>query len=749
MTFDAAARDAASSFQALEEGDGFSFGPLNGDAYTEATMTVVPLADTAEPGPGYDPDGGFEADFQFSEEPGDGDESLDEAVSRLSPVIRGTGRLLRGAGEFTSRTVQIPVSFLPLLQLLGRNEPTDEEELSEVLDTLFQSLYEHPVTTHTRRLSDVLRRYKLIPNEQTTERLIHFVVNQAIMRSPVPVPEAIVSEFWGFFHELFSAPELKGLLELNLDIVRLVLRTYQPLLVDLINLLKDTRRVNQAMVNELVKRVRVIRGDLRIIRRQLRAIRYIKPFFQTDPEDFRAQAQIVAQMVREFGPFFIKMAQVAAANSDFLPDEISRELAVFQEDVPPMTPAEVRAAFIECYGKQPEEMFYDLDLDSPVRSGSIGSVYLAKKKDQAFGMEILRPVILKVGRHNLEREFLMGKTAIGLALLSSQYWAPHSKLAPFLEALLEQVDEFVRGFERELNFEIEAHVQRKFYRRARKTGVWRIPRVYSANHRILEMEYLDDAVSVNRAIEKLPHHRKEKFQRRMADRFLYTVLTHIFVYREFHGDLHPGNIMVNPDGDLFLIDWGNSVKLEGRWQKLWNYVSGVVFADVERLAEALIEISNNPTANRRRRAEIIATLRTTLEKKNITPLKRDSVRQLRREGLDGLHRRFQAAMQLMSNTQQLGVVIDSGYLHMSRSFFALSGSYATMYDGLPKSLMAIDVMRTFAHFPVDLAKDRVLSTGHRARHGLVRRLPFTVLRKTPRKKEFDFKEESGPATGPA
>ena len=33
--------------------------------------------------------------------------------------------------------------------------------------------------------------------------------------------------------------------------------------------------------------------------------------FQADPKDFAAQAKIVAQMVREFGPFFIKMAQVA------------------------------------------------------------------------------------------------------------------------------------------------------------------------------------------------------------------------------------------------------------------------------------------------------------------------------------------------------------------------------------------------------------------------------------------------------
>ena len=33
------------------------------------------------------------------------------------------------------------------------------------------------------------------------------------------------------------------------------------------------------------------------MKRQIKALRYIRPFFQTDPKDFAAQAKIVAQMV--------------------------------------------------------------------------------------------------------------------------------------------------------------------------------------------------------------------------------------------------------------------------------------------------------------------------------------------------------------------------------------------------------------------------------------------------------------------
>jgi len=70
-------------------------------------------------------------------------------------------------------------------------------------------------------------------------------VNEAVARSPIPVPQKIVDEFWGFFHELMSEPELRGLDELGLDIARLLLRTYAPLLVEVINVLKDIFYTNQ------------------------------------------------------------------------------------------------------------------------------------------------------------------------------------------------------------------------------------------------------------------------------------------------------------------------------------------------------------------------------------------------------------------------------------------------------------------------------------------------------------------------
>ena len=626
----------------------------------------------------------------------------------LAGVPRAARNILGELGSLTYQTWQVSRSFAPLVKLLASEKDVTREELGQTVDAVFAGLYAHPITRSAEAITAFLRQRRLIPDEQSTEDLMRFVIDQLVQRSPVPVPEALVQEFWKFFEELFGSKELKGLGAVTLDMVRLVLRTYEPLLVEIVNLLKAGRRFNQWQLQELMRRAGVVRGDAVILQRQVRAIRYLKPFFEADPKDFTKQAQIVAQMVREFGPFFIKMAQVAAANADFLPDEIARELAVFHEDVPPMSADEVNQAFLECHGKLPTERYLGFDAGRPVRSGSIGSVYVARKPFLENGVEVLRPVVIKVGRQNIDREFVIGKLVIGLAILSSQYWAPHSKLAPFLRALQEQVDEFVAGFTQELDFDAEARNQQRFGERSGGGLTWRVPGLYSSSRRILEMEYLADAKSLVHALRALPRPQRRRFQRQVSERLLYTVLSHVFVHQEIHGDLHPGNIMIGSDGALYLIDWGSTVPLDGLWPAVWDYLAGAVLADPELLTDALIRISTQPEANAARRADIRAARVETLARKQVETLTRGNfVGVLRRGGAAGLHRRGQTVLHLMSNTQTSGIVLKREYLHLSRALMAAMGSFSTLYEDSSKQLLLRDLAGGVLRLPVRYTRERV------------------------------------------
>lgn len=664
-----------------------------------------------------------------SEDPGANDAPASEAAASRTGVIAGVAdsgkSLVRGASQYAVQTWRLTRASKPLLRLLASEEDVSSAQLHDAMDELFRHLYKHPMVGQSTQLTGYLRKRKLIPNEQSTEDLIRFVVDQVVQRSPVAIPEPLVNEFWTFFDELFSSPELRGLGELSLDMVRLVVATYEPMLVEIVNLLKAGRRFNQWQLKELLRRAAIVRSDLGILQRQIKALRYIRPFFQTDPKDFQAQAQIIAQMVGEFGPFFVKMAQVAASNADFLPDEVARELAVFHEDVPPMSPSEVVAAFMECHGRPPQELYMDFDPAKPLKSGSIGSVYLARKPMTVEGQDVLIPVVVKVGRHNIDREFVIGKLVIGLAIMSTHYWAPHSKLAPFLRAMQQQVDEFVEGFERELDFHNEARNQLRFYERSRNSRRWRVPAVYGVQRRILEMEYIADAKTLISALENGHPTRRRRLQRQITRNLVYTISYHVLVWQELHGDLHPGNVMVNPDGDLYLIDWGNCVTMDGKWAAVWNYLVGALVADTDMLTDALIAISTDPSGNTLRRDEIRAALEETLRNKQVRPLSaRSLLRELRQEGLAGLHRRGQTALHLMSNTQSLGLVVVGDYLHLSRSLFAAIGSFGSLYEAEPRLRLLQDLLIGVGTVPLTLVQDRLESRLERARVGLRQRFPI-------------------------
>ncbi|MGQ0503169.1 MAG: AarF/UbiB family protein [Panacagrimonas sp.] len=640
------------------------------------------------------------------------------------PVAR-RGGVLNEISRLSASTFKLSRGFNSLFKLVRSQNDITREELAAAIDLAVEGFYLHPLMKSTGKLTSFLRSNRLIPNEQSTEELIRYVVDQVLARSPVAVPEALVQEFWDFFNELFSSPELKGLGELTVDMVRLVLRTYEPILVEVINVIKAGRRFNEWQFRQILLRAAIVRDDAAIVRRQIKALRYIRPYFQTDPKDFAAQAKLVAQMVGEFGPFFVKLAQVAAANAEFLPEEVAKELAVFHEDVPPMTETEVQQAFLECYGKLPNELFLDFDASRPVKSGSIGSIYVAKKPFLEAGREVLRPVVIKVGRHNIDREFALGKMVLGLAIMSSQYWAPHSKLTPFLRAMQEQVDEFVAGFMEELDFESEAQNHLRFQARSRKTRQWHVPELYGHSHRILEMEYLSDAASLTRALARMNKRERRRFQARVVQRLMYAVTQHLFLYHEIHGDLHPGNVMVDTDARLHLIDWGNVVQLEGKLGPVWNYLVAAVLADTSMIADSLIRMSTQPLESAKRWKDLKGALDDTLTKKGVTPLTaRNFLGELRRGGLKGLHRRAQTVLHLMSNTQQSGIVLKRDYVHLSRALFAAVGSFGSLYESTPKRLMLMDMTLGFMRLPMIATQDVLHREALSWRARLVRRLPL-------------------------
>ena len=66
-------------------------------------------------------------------------------------------------------------------------------------------------------------------------------------------------------------------------------------------------------------------------------------------------------VLEELGPTYIKLGQVLSNRPGLIPDELVEELSKLQDAVPPFVYLQVEQAFIEDYGKKPEDVFKSFD----------------------------------------------------------------------------------------------------------------------------------------------------------------------------------------------------------------------------------------------------------------------------------------------------------------------------------------------------------------------------------------------------
>ncbi|MEA2932099.1 MAG: ubiquinone biosynthesis protein, partial [Actinomycetota bacterium] len=105
--------------------------------------------------------------------------------------------------------------------------------------------------------------------------------------------------------------------------------------------------------------------------------------------------------------------------------------------------------------------------------------------------------------------------------------------------------------------------------------------------RLLVMEWLD-GVSVRHG-ERVDQVGVDR--RVLADALLRCVLTQTLVDGHFHGDPHPGNVMVLEDGRLGLIDFGNAGRLDPLQQSsLREMIVAVGLRDAGLLRQAVVEV---------------------------------------------------------------------------------------------------------------------------------------------------------------
>jgi len=295
----------------------------------------------------------------------------------------------------------------------------------------------------------------------------------------------------------------------------------------------------------------------------------------------RARAEHLRQALDELGTMFIKLGQMLSTRGDLLPDAYRGELAKLQDEVSPL-PADVIAAVIkEDLGAGPEQIFVFFD-SRPLGSASIAQVHAARLSDG-------REVVIKVRKPGVDE-----LVQIDLEILSGliDRWSPRFPVLEQYDArgVLREFSDVLRA---ELDYSREA-ANVKFFREVfvHERG-FTIPEVIDqySRKRVLTEERVEgrkpsDLAGMAKRVRAIVSRRIARF-----------VLEPAFEHGVFYADPHSGNLLIQDDGSLSVIDFGKVGRLtpDAR-QRAADLFIAIARSDAQRLADRLIEITapNHP-----------------------------------------------------------------------------------------------------------------------------------------------------------
>jgi ubiquinone biosynthesis protein len=281
--------------------------------------------------------------------------------------------------------------------------------------------------------------------------------------------------------------------------------------------------------------------------------------------------------LEELGPTFIKLGQIMSTRPDLLPIHIIHELEKLQDAVTPFSVNEVKETIESELGDQIEDIFKEFE-DEPIATASIGQVHRAKLLSG-------KAVVVKVQRPNIEKNI-----ALDLEILKdlASFVDNHTKLGK-LYSFSKMADEFETTLKNELDFRTEGENAETFkenFINDNDVVVPNISWIHTTSH-VLTMEEIKGISLRNFDALDQAGLDKTKIARNLASSILYQILRDGF----FHGDPHPGNIMVLEENVIAFLDLGMVGKLTPqRKNQFLKMLMGITLKDSKLIIQAIVEL---------------------------------------------------------------------------------------------------------------------------------------------------------------
>ena len=244
-------------------------------------------------------------------------------------------------------------------------------------------------------------------------------------------------------------------------------------------------------------------------------------------------------VIQELGPTFVKLGQILSTRPDLVPPSFIAAFQQLQDRVDPVPFDQIQTQLLRSLGQEGLARFEHIDPE-PLASASIAQVHRARlTTGEDVVVKVQRPSVKQVLFHDLE--IVKGLTRVAVRNF------PEAKLFDPV-GIIEEIERSVRS---ECDFRTEANHLRRFTANFQGNPFVHIPILYRelSTAEVLTLEFIDGV--------KITHAREAGHDMAVLGRhYLDAAYQMLFKDGFFHGDLHPGNVLVRPDGVLVFIDFG-------------------------------------------------------------------------------------------------------------------------------------------------------------------------------------------------
>ncbi len=269
------------------------------------------------------------------------------------------------------------------------------------------------------------------------------------------------------------------------------------------------------------------------------------------PEISRAGiSRRLRQTFERLGPTYIKLGQILSSGQGIFPEELVSEFKLLRDRVPAEPFPTVRH-IVESDLRRPLHEVFSTFAEEPLAAASIAQVHAATLiTGESVVVKVQRPAVAELVRRDLAVMSWIAPALVGripVAALAN----PPALVELFAETIVEELD-----------FRLEADnmldIARILAETDQRSLVVPRPHPQLVTRRVLVMERLDgfcwdDAEGMHRAgIDTSA----------VVKAGMIAFLEGAMLYGVFHGDLHGGNLFVQPDGRVALLDYGITGRLE-------------------------------------------------------------------------------------------------------------------------------------------------------------------------------------------